>query len=376
MMGAPPHFRQSETSGGGEIAHADEVREATTRLPERQREALTLDTSGRSYEEIAAAIGTNRDAVAQLVARARINLYDELRGTPLASVVPSPDCERALPLIAMREDGQIEASSGDADWLEAHLAGCDRCRAGEEQMRAAATAFLLAPPLATGTDFGEKRGGASGGAPETAAQEATVRTSGPAAPAGGRPRRRMTFAVISAVMLLLASVAIAVTGGDESTPVSPAADATSDRGAGQADRGGRPIDADNGKSAAAKPGSKKKAAPTGSTPAASDGSALAEEVTSPSFGAVGGDPASDGGRQGDTPATGQNGSGEAAVGPTRQTAASKPSSKAKATPAPAPAPPATAASPAPAPPPAPEEQPDGPGRSDEAPGKPADRPPR
>ncbi len=378
MMGAAPHIRQGETPGGGGIGDAGEVREATTRLPERQREALTLDTGGRSYEEIAAAMGTNRDAVAQLIARARINLYDELRGTPLASVVPSPDCERALPLIAMGEDGQIEPSSGDTQWIEAHLAECGRCRLGEEQMRAAAAAFLLAPALAAGTDSGERKGGAAGRAPGTASQEATVGASGPAAPAGGRARRRVTFGAASAVtLLLLAGVALALTRDDRPTTVSPAAGATTEKGAGQADRGGRPANGGKTKSGAAKRGVEKKTAAGSTTTASSAGEAVAAESTSaPTFQAADGGAAS-GGRGSDKAATGQSGgSGEAAIEPTHQTAASKPSSsKPKATPAPAPAPTATAPAPAPAPSPAPEEQPDGPGRSDEAPGKPADRPP-
>jgi len=57
------------------------------RLPERQREALELrEREGMSYERIAARTGTGPGRVAQLLERARINLYDELRGTPLAAV--------------------------------------------------------------------------------------------------------------------------------------------------------------------------------------------------------------------------------------------------------------------------------------------------
>ena len=93
------------------VAWRDEVREAVARLPERQREALELrERKGLSYERIAATLGTGSGAVAQLLERARINLYDELRGTALASIAaPSAECERALPLIAARQDAELDA---------------------------------------------------------------------------------------------------------------------------------------------------------------------------------------------------------------------------------------------------------------------------
>ena len=91
-----------------------------------------------SYDEIATIMEMNRSSVAQLISRARINLRDEMGGTVLATVAaPSPECERALPLIAAREDGQLEAGSDDDAWLDAHLAGCERCRLGVEVMREA-----------------------------------------------------------------------------------------------------------------------------------------------------------------------------------------------------------------------------------------------
>ena len=118
------------------------------RLPARQREALTLrEREGLSYDEIAAVMEVNRGTVAQLISRGRINLVDELRGTALASIAaPSSECERALPLIAMRDDGQLEADSRDATWLDDHLAGCERCRLGVEVMREAGAAYSTWAP--------------------------------------------------------------------------------------------------------------------------------------------------------------------------------------------------------------------------------------
>ena len=62
----------------------------------------------------------NRNSVAQLISRARIALRDALRahGAALDRARHAATCERALPLIAMRDDGQLTAA-GDAGWLDA-----------------------------------------------------------------------------------------------------------------------------------------------------------------------------------------------------------------------------------------------------------------
>ncbi len=131
-------------------AQQEEIREANMRLPERQREALALrELEELSYEEIAAVMEMNRNSVAQLISRARINLRDELRGSALTSVFArSKDCERALSLIAMRDDGQLEEGSADAIWLDRHLEECDRCRVGREAMLEAGVSYRAWVPLA------------------------------------------------------------------------------------------------------------------------------------------------------------------------------------------------------------------------------------
>ena len=97
----------------------EQVRAAHARLPERQREVLVLrELEEMSYDEIAAIMEMNRNSVAQLISRARIKLRDELRGEALASIATSsPECEKALPLIAMRDDGQL-SDPLDLAWLE------------------------------------------------------------------------------------------------------------------------------------------------------------------------------------------------------------------------------------------------------------------
>ncbi|HXS45896.1 MAG TPA: sigma-70 region 4 domain-containing protein, partial [Solirubrobacterales bacterium] len=165
----------------------EQIQQAIACLPKRQGEALELLEHDRlSYEEIAARMGTSHGSVAQLIARARINLYDELRGTPLASVAaPSAECQRSLPLIAAREDGQLESADDEGAWLDAHLAACDRCRPAVEQMAEAAVAYRAwAAPAPS--------------APAPAAR--------PAEAGAARPRRRT-------VVLVATSLAVVLLGG-------------------------------------------------------------------------------------------------------------------------------------------------------------------
>ncbi|MBA2506047.1 MAG: sigma-70 family RNA polymerase sigma factor [Thermoleophilaceae bacterium] len=127
----------------------DEIREANARLPARQREVLVMrELEEMSYEDIAAVMDMNANSVAQLISRARIRLRDELEGTALASIaVTSPECERALPLIAMRHDGQLKNDS-DAAWLDEHITSCDTCRASREAMEEAGASYRLWAPVA------------------------------------------------------------------------------------------------------------------------------------------------------------------------------------------------------------------------------------
>ena len=118
LMRKQARARPSETNLEAEQV---EIGEASLQLPERQREVLALrDLEELSYDEIGKIMEVNGNTVAQLISRARINLCDEMRGTSLAAVVaPSAECERALPLIATRDDGQLEPASDDAAWLDA-----------------------------------------------------------------------------------------------------------------------------------------------------------------------------------------------------------------------------------------------------------------
>jgi RNA polymerase sigma factor (sigma-70 family) len=133
-------------------ARTEEIRVANLTLPERQREVLALrQLEELSYDEIAELLDMNRNSVAQLISRARINLRDALRGTALASIAASsPDCERALPLIALEQDGQLDEDSNKAGWLGEHLMHCHTCRLGRDAMQEAGISYRAWAPIAAG----------------------------------------------------------------------------------------------------------------------------------------------------------------------------------------------------------------------------------
>lgn len=322
----------------------DDLAAAIARLPERQRHALELrEAEGLSYEEIATSLGTGPDSVAQLIARAWVNLCDEREGTVLASIAPSAECERALPLIAAREDAQLDSGSPDAAWLDAHLGDCDRCRRGAEEIREARAHH------------------GSGGSTATPP----------------RRRRRATVLVAAVALLLLAGVATAMRGGG-GEPAAPA---------------GRAVGIDSGsKVAAPKSGARgarsAKARPDARragkrSPAASPGEPGAGEAgggeTTAAPAPV---PVSAGGGSGDSHSGSDpdpHRTGGAAVRPVQPASAARPTAKASPTPTPAPSPtPTPSSAPTPVaeepPPPPVEEHPSDSSRGREPPGRPADLP--
>ena len=130
-------------------ARQDEIRDANAQLPARQREVLVLrELEDLSYDEIAELMEMNRNSVAQLISRARINLRDALRGTALASVAASSaDCERSLALLAARQDGQ--AGEDDA-WLDEHMHSCETCPLARDAMEEAGISYRAWLPVAAG----------------------------------------------------------------------------------------------------------------------------------------------------------------------------------------------------------------------------------
>lgn len=121
------------------------VRAANERLPERQREVLSLrELDGMSYDEIGTVMEMKPNAVAQLISRARIGLRKEMRVGAAASVAfASPECDQAHGALACRQDGQ----SLDDAWLDEHLAGCANCRVAAEEMAEAGVSYRAWAPV-------------------------------------------------------------------------------------------------------------------------------------------------------------------------------------------------------------------------------------
>ncbi len=348
----------------------DEVRQASLRLPERQRDALELrEGKGLSYEQIAATLGTGAGSVAQLLERARINLYDELRGTALASIAaPSPECERALPLIAARQDRELASSSEDAAWLDAHLDGCDRCRLAAEQM-SDASALLRgeAPPTVVAAAAAVQP---TPTAAEDAAPDPLERSR------GRHPSRRMTLAGgLAALALGGVAIALMADGGSRDA-VPPAADAAARRNAAAGIAHARVVRAAYKARTArhTRKGAKSGTDAAGLAPIQTGGSVTTPLYT-PTQGSSGG--------SGGAPASSHHASGgDAAVHPAKQKSTANPAAKPKspsssAQPSQPAAQPASEAAPPPAEEPTPpaEEPIAEHGHKGEPPGKPADRPP-
>jgi sigma-70-like protein len=126
-------------------AVARELAAATAALPERQREALALREMLRlSYEQIATVMEIDAAAVAPLLARARLRLRAERRGTEIAAGPDCADRDRALRLLAARQDSE-PMSGEDDEWLLAHLADCAGCDMAHAAMLEASVCYRAWP---------------------------------------------------------------------------------------------------------------------------------------------------------------------------------------------------------------------------------------
>jgi len=196
-------------------ATREDVRAANARLPGRQREVLALrELEQLSYEQIGVLVQLNENAVAQLISRARIRLREELRGDALGSIATSsPDCERALALLARRQDAQA-SSAEEADWLRMHMDSCDTCPLSHAAMREAGLSYRALGPIVVlewlrhatiaraarfvGADWSHLAGpeGAHGSTP-------------PSTPASGIRRWRLVAAALGVCLVAILAVVLA-----------------------------------------------------------------------------------------------------------------------------------------------------------------------
>ena len=126
----------------------EDVRAANALLPEPGRELLALrDGEELPYDHIAQVVDTSPQAVGGFLWLARLEFRDRMRGSALATAATSSrDCERALPLLARRQDGQPDGA-GDRDWLVEHLDCCPTCPVARDAMQEAAIAYRAWVPV-------------------------------------------------------------------------------------------------------------------------------------------------------------------------------------------------------------------------------------
>ncbi|MFY9265278.1 MAG: sigma-70 family RNA polymerase sigma factor [Solirubrobacterales bacterium] len=128
-------------------AQQEAARAANARLPEKQREVLALrEVAELSYDDIATTMEMNPNAVAQLISRARLNFFKQMRDASV--VIPPLDetGERAIALAAARQDGQI--APDELDWLEQHLLTDEASRINVEAMHESTRIYRAITPLA------------------------------------------------------------------------------------------------------------------------------------------------------------------------------------------------------------------------------------
>ncbi len=108
-------------------AVAAEIERANAALANRQREALVLRELPRlSYHQIGRVMDLEVAAVALLLARARLQLREELRGPYPHEGELCAERERALRILARRQDSEPLEADDDA-WIFAHMAECPGC---------------------------------------------------------------------------------------------------------------------------------------------------------------------------------------------------------------------------------------------------------
>lgn len=123
------------------------AREANDRLPETQRSVLALrEVAGLSYDEIAETLGMNSNSVAQLISRARLNFFKQLRTDAVVIAPLDEAAQRAIELTVKRQDGKI--NTDDLDWLTAHLAENESSRINAEAIQESAVLYRAIAPVA------------------------------------------------------------------------------------------------------------------------------------------------------------------------------------------------------------------------------------
>lgn len=143
--GSPAEIPAGNTAPGLAPAVARELAAATQRLPERQREVLALRELLRlSYEQIARVMDVDVTAIAPLLARSRLRLRAERRGSGMPGAATCHEHDRALRILACRQDSE-PLTREDDEWLLAHLASCSECGMAHAAMLEASVCYRAWP---------------------------------------------------------------------------------------------------------------------------------------------------------------------------------------------------------------------------------------
>ena len=144
----PPPEELGGDRGVLAAAVARELASATAALPERQREGLALREFFRlSYEQISQVMDIEQAAVAPLLARARLRLRVERRGSPIPAAGSCGEGERSLRLLARRQDSE-PLTGEDDEWLLSHLSSCAACEVAHAAMLEASVCYRAWPRAA------------------------------------------------------------------------------------------------------------------------------------------------------------------------------------------------------------------------------------
>ncbi len=128
------------------VEQIDQMRRSTARLNGRQRRALVLrEVEGLSYAEIADQLGTSPEAIAQILARARMRLRAEYRREQDPSVPLGADCNATRDALSAYLDLKLAPALHDD--VQRHLRQCDACRGVLATYREAGIQLRGAGPL-------------------------------------------------------------------------------------------------------------------------------------------------------------------------------------------------------------------------------------
>ena len=208
--GADVSFEADAEAGELLLAQQDEIREANSRLPEKQRLVLALrEFQGLSYEEIAEVMETTAGGVAQLLLRARIAFRRELRLGQIDEERLAGGCRALLPEIVALIDDQLPVGREEA--VREHLSNCGDCRAVKAACEEAGQRYRAWLPLAgLGTSAARAAPWVAGATTLFPARLPLARPSRPAEAAGRSGRGRVRAATIAAIGLLVVAVPLAL----------------------------------------------------------------------------------------------------------------------------------------------------------------------